>query len=117
MLLNFMNTHFLNQHIMCPTRNRNVLDLVLSNNSSLIQEVEQEVNGFLTDHNTLKISTPLYPGLGRNKKEEQPTFYSSNLYKFNLNKATDGEWSKYRDTLTEKMSPMILNLKSTRTLG
>ena len=57
-LMNFMNDNFLCQYVNVPTRNQNILDLVLTNNDRLIQHVKSEKHALLSDHNLVEIIIP-----------------------------------------------------------
>ena len=51
--IDFAQNNFLTQTITTPTRGNNILDLVLTNNESLLGPYKTLVNKDLTDHNTL----------------------------------------------------------------
>ena len=51
-LLKLMKDHLLFQHITHPTRKKNILDLLLLNNTSVVESYSQCVNVNLSDHNT-----------------------------------------------------------------
>lgn len=76
---------------MAPTQSINVLDLVISNNLTLITGIYQEINGYLGDHNTLRIQMALYTGM-KNEKYSPPTLYTTNLHLLDIHNASDAEW-------------------------
>ena len=55
-LLRFMEKHFLSQYVNQPTRERNILDLLLTNNDNLVLHTSSEETT-LSDHNIVKVHT------------------------------------------------------------
>ena len=60
MLLEFMDNHLLSQVVRSPTRNHNILDLVLVNNDRIIQNVNS-VPTCLSDHNLVSVDLTYNP--------------------------------------------------------
>ena len=82
MLMSFMNTNFLSQYIDKPTRQDNILDLVLSNQPNLIKHIEVS-DTELSDHRLINVKSNFGikpPDL--KKPPQKPHTYSSlNFYK------------------------------------
>ena len=51
--VNFISEHNLLNYVMSPTRNDNILDFVLTNDSDLIMNTLVEINVSFSDHNTV----------------------------------------------------------------
>ena len=60
MLMEFMDNHLLSQVVRSPTRNHNILDLVLVNNDRIIQNVNS-VPTCLSDHNLVSVDLTYNP--------------------------------------------------------
>ena len=56
LFLSFMEINLLSQYVDAPTRERNILDLMLTNNSSLVSHIQSEPTK-LSDHNIVSIYT------------------------------------------------------------
>ena len=88
-LLSFMNTHFMTQMTEGPTHGPNCLDLVMTNNTSLISSIGIEKNDVsLSDHNTLKVVTMIRPGK-REKVDISRDFYTTTINRYNLKDGTE----------------------------
>ena len=59
-LLDFMNSHFLTQVVKCPTRNNNILDIVLVNNDRIISHVSTSET-HLSDHSLVEVALTYNP--------------------------------------------------------
>ena len=88
-ILEIMNENFLNQYITVPTRGSNILDLCMTNNDSLIQDVKVSQAPLsnssqtpLSDHKIIKIvltNHPAYEPIVTPKIFENYSFRSLNL--------------------------------------
>ena len=58
-LITFANSHFLNQVVEQPTRDRNILDLLFTNNFDIFSKIEVLKTPFLSDHNLIIANTTL----------------------------------------------------------
>ena len=58
-LINFADSHFLTQIIEQPTRGRNILDLLFTNNDDIFSTIEVAKTPFLSDHNLILAATTL----------------------------------------------------------
>ena len=93
-LLDFTDKLLLTQLVKVPTRKTNILDLVFTNDDSLIHNIDQIINSSLSDHNTLVIATDLVT-----KREvvndSSRDFYSTNIQKYNLIDADEEDWRRF----------------------
>ena len=97
MLKNFMNNNFLCQYVDVATRNQNILDLCLSNNDRLVQQVTSEKHE-ISDHNVVEIRVP--------SSEFKLTTYGTDsskpsLYGFNALDLHSANFDKISETLNE----------------
>ena len=67
--LEYCDRHFLQQYCLTPTRGKNVLDLIISNNHSIISTYTTVVNSKFSDHFLLKIWLNI--SYNQSKKEEK----------------------------------------------
>ena len=94
----FCDENFLENYIETPTRGENILDLVLSNNHTLVNYYKTVVNKKLSDHSTINVS--LNFTLNAEKEEEKVMNpYSTKLYEYETNNATDKEWGRFEYVL------------------
>ena len=96
--------------VTAPTRERNILDLILCNNTELVTEIKQEVNNYLLDHNTLFVKTFIYADY-KPPRYSPPTFYTTCIHLYDLENATEDEWSKYEEQMNDKFDSIIENLE------
>ena len=71
-LLSFMESNFLSQLVMEPTRNNNILDLLLTNNDRIFSQTKV-FNTSLSDHNIVKSDLLFNPMVNRGPSKP-PTF-------------------------------------------
>ena len=115
-LLGFMSEHFLSQYVNVPTRNDNILDLLLTNNSNLILHTSAEKTP-MSDHKIVTALTqqsikPLPPAA---KPTFQPhTFRNLRIQKENLdpiNEHIDSvNWDELRSLCSEQEFPELFRL-------
>ena len=110
MLLDFIADHFLIQVVESLTHLRNILDLVITNDVMLISSVEQEVNCYLSDHNTLCLKT-IFVWNSIKIKEPKVLYYTSNLHKLKIDTATVQDWCRYHDWMTQRLGLTIEKLR------
>ena len=60
LLLDFMEQYFLEQMVFTPTRGQNILDLFMTNKTSLIGDVKSEPTD-LSDHNLVQVGLTFHP--------------------------------------------------------
>jgi hypothetical protein len=82
-LLDLMDSHFMDQYVIEDTRSTNILDLFITNNETIFQDIEV-VDTPLSDHRIVKISLtddPAYQPILTTKEFERNSFRSLNLEK------------------------------------
>ena len=52
-LIDFVNSHYLNQKVVTPTREDNILDYVFTKKENFVKYIKVEINLYLSDHNTI----------------------------------------------------------------
>ena len=75
-LINFMDGHFLSQLVTSPIRQHNCLDLMLCNSKNLVTKIYQQINRYLSDHNTLFLQAAINTEDKKNERRESE-FYST----------------------------------------
>ena len=94
-LVNFMHKNFLCQYIDTPTREGNILDLLLCNSDRLVQHVSSEKHE-ISDHNIVDILIPpseIVPPAPKAKgqnTQSQEGFNSLNLFHADFDKISEG---------------------------
>ena len=106
-LLRFTEKHFLSQYVDQPTREQNILDLLLTNNDNLVLHTKSEETT-LSDHNIVKVHTTY--NLQTKNTINPPnipvhSFRSLNLYKADYEKINAHLQSIQWDDLKELCSP------------
>ena len=86
-VLSMMRDHLLYQAVTEPTRLDNILDLVFTNNQSLINGISHQANVEFSDHNTLNLRMNIFPGQIC-KKPLDKSYYQTDLYKLNMRRNT-----------------------------
>ena len=89
-LIDFVEEFFMTQYIENATRKNNILDLVFTNNSELINQCQQIINANISDHNT--ILTKLSYGLKPLEKKEKKNFASTKIPEYEVKAADDEDW-------------------------
>ena len=84
LLLEFMENNLLSQYVKQPTRQRNILDLFLTNNPNLVLQTTSEKTN-LSDHNIVTIHTTY--NLMSHTKCKKPLFENQSFRDLNLQKA------------------------------
>ena len=116
MLLSFMDNNLLSQYVLQPTRQRNILDLFLTNNPNLVLQAKSEETP-LSDHNVVSIQT-VY-NLSAKKANTKPnfrkhTFRSLDLHKADFEKINSHlntiDWDYLRDTCSIAEFPELFRL-------
>ena len=115
-LLRFMEKHFLSQYVNQPTRERNILDLLLTNNDNLVLHTSSEETT-LSDHNIVKVHTTYNI---QSKKTTAPpsipthSFRSLNLYKADFEKINAHletiQWDDLKKLCSPEEFPELLRL-------
>ena len=98
LFLEYCDHNFLHQYCLTPTRGNNILDLILSNNSSLVSTYTTIVNSKFSDHFLLKIWLNIsYNQTTEEGKREYP--YTTILQQFDLDRADDEDWLRFNSLL------------------
>ena len=115
-LLRFMEKHFLSQYVNQPTRERNILDLLLTNNDNLVLHTSSEETT-LSDHNIVMVHTTYNI---QNQKTTNPpsipkhSFRSLNLFKADFEKINTHletiKWDDLKELCTPEEFPEFLRL-------
>ena len=82
-IIKLINDHLLYQEVNQPTRLHNILDLVFTNDQSLVANISQEVNTIISDHNTLTILMNIYPGSSK-KIHKNKDYLLTDLHKLDM---------------------------------
>ena len=116
LLLNFMEEHLLNQYVDKPTRENNILDLFITNNSNLISHI-QSVETNLSDHNIVKVETThnlLQPQPKTTVNVPMHSFRSLNLKKANFSAIGEQirsvKWEELKSLCTPDEFPELFRL-------
>ena len=96
LLLTFMEKNLLSQYVDVPTREKNTLDLMLTNNSNLVSHCESEKTD-LSDHDLVSIYTR-YPLHTEQKHVKRINFELHSFRSLNLKKA---DFTKIKSRLQE----------------
>ena len=86
LLINFMNENFLENFCLTPTRNSDILDLVLSNDPSLIGQIFTVVSKGISDHNLLEVNID-HSYMRPKETGDNQVPYMNRFHEYNLHKA------------------------------
>ena len=88
MFLEYCQQNFLIQYCLTPTRGKNILDLILTTNKSLINNYTTIVNKKFADDLLLKVCFNF--SFNQNSETSQRKYpYTTNLYQYDLENADD----------------------------
>ena len=96
MLLSFMDNNLLSQYVLQPTRQRNTLDLFLTNNPNLVLQTKSEETA-LSDHNVVSIQTAY--NLSAKKANTKPNFSKHTFRSLDLHKADFEKINSHLNTI------------------
>ena len=97
-LVNFVERNFLENYVNTATRGNNILDLVFTNNHLLVNSYITTVNKKMSDHYLLTIALNFtYNAETKKKKVTNP--YSTKVYEYNLNEASENDWKRFNAIL------------------
>ena len=101
-LSDFMDDHFLVQTLKEPTRQGNILDLVLVNDPYQISHSEVTINKLLSDHNTIvsHLSSPVVSE--RVEEPENGSIFVHDLSLIDFGRADSEDWFRYQFLLNKK---------------
>ena len=98
MFLEYCQQNFLTQYCLAPTRGKNILDLILSNNPNLINNYTTIVNKKFSDHFLLKVWLN-FSFNQKNGSTQRKYPYTTILYKYDFERADDEDWLRYDDMI------------------
>ena len=99
-LINICDKWNLIQSVTVPTRDNNILDLILVNSEVMIKDIEMIVNSKLSDHNLIVTRVNM---TDVNKEEAmKKNFCDTAIPEYNLDEASDEEWECALDWLLNK---------------
>ena len=117
LLTRFMEDHFLPQYIDKPTRDSNILDYFITNNSTFVLQTDTVEDKSLSDHNIVKIKSTynIKTTHTRNTQHFQDhTFRSINLQKAKYSEINDHlknvNWKELKDLCSPEEFPELLRL-------
>ena len=101
-LVNFVETNFMENYINTATRGKNTLDLVFTNNHKLVNGYTTTVNNKLSDHHLLTVALNFsYNKEIKDAKVTNP--YSTKVFEYKLAEATESDWKRF-DRILEQIS-------------
>jgi len=113
-LLNFMQENFMCQYISTPTRNNNILDLVISDSDRLIHHTEVQPTS-LSDHNIIRVTLPFNPAAASSPdlpSFDPNTFRSLDIHKGDYNKINEHllptDWDALKASCPASEFPQLL---------
>lgn len=107
-LINFLEDNFLNQTVKCPTRGANILDLVITTDESLVNNIQVLEPLADSDHNMVEFDFAVD---GKKDKNEmrRPNFNKANFSEFK-NKLSRVNWNEeFRDVKANDMWETFMN--------
>ena len=99
-LSDLMSNNFMNQTVIDPTRKRNILDLVITNNPMLITHHDIVVNQLLSDHNFIISHLNMRVEKVKYNKSDK-SLYHTDIPLYNLKDGDDSMWQSYHQELNK----------------
>ena len=93
-LIDFVNTHYLTQMVVTPTRQDNILDYVFVNKENFIKNIEIQMNSYLSDHNTITAEVD-FIGIS-NVEDKKTNFCDTVIPEYDLMAASEEQWNEAR---------------------
>ena len=97
--VNFMFKNSLLNYVNKPTRKKNILDLVLTNDTELIGKCEVIVNSNFSDHNTVICETSI--GINENSRNEKIMEYVTTVPNYGWRKGSVEQWDSYHKLIND----------------
>ena len=94
LLVEWTNSHFMEQIILTPTRKENILDLVFTDTESFIQGYEIIINTKFSDHNMIKLKLNIETNKDK-ETDKKVNPYPNRIFEFDLMKVTDEGWVRF----------------------
>ena len=114
-LMSFMNANFLSQFVDKPTRQQNILDLVLSNQPNLIKHIEVSETE-LSDHNLIEVKSNfgIKPPDHKKPPNKPHTYSNLNFYKAQFDEINrcigNVNWDELNQLCTTEEFPELVRL-------
>ena len=99
-LIDIVTKYSLSQIVKLPTRLENILDLMFTNNTELIDSIETIENIKVTDHKL--VVAHLISKTQELREESRKNFCSTSIPLYNLLKTSPDQWQKAREELSTK---------------
>ena len=106
-LIDFVNSHYLSQMVVTPTREDNILDYIFVNKENFVNKIVTEINSYISDHNTI-IAEVDFVGLS-NIEEKKVNHCEKEIPDYDLMNASDEQWSKAKEWMEELNYENITN--------
>ena len=94
-LLDLADEFFLHQVVTSPTRRKNILDLIFTNNINLINSQTIICNEKLSDHYIIQFNMNYENLNNKNTKKETKNHYKTNLNEYDFHGATEELWFRF----------------------
>ena len=121
-LIDFVNSHYLNQKVVTPTREDNILDYVFTNKDNFVKDIEVEINLYISDHNTIISDVDMTEIT--NTEDKKVNHCDTVIPEYNLMDATEEQWTKAKewleaidlndvnnDDLIKELENMVMNIR------
>ena len=95
----FLNDWCLCNYMTCATRENNMLDWILTNDSELIGEISHVKNAKITDHDILICKTNIK--IKKTNKFIEFNEYMTEIPKYDWRKGSDDQWTSYNDKVND----------------
>ena len=116
-LLKFVNEFFMDQLIKSPTRNRNILDLLFTNNHQLINSYSTICNSRLSDHYIVKFNINCEDE-AKKTTTRQKDFYKTTLNEYDFYNASEELWLRFNLLIMQmNFDDMFANLSTSQMLN
>ena len=117
-LLEFADEFFLHQVITSPTRRNNILDLIFTNNTNIINDQTIICNEKLSDHYFIQLNMNYDNHVSNETKKEKTNHSKTNLNKYDFQAASDELWYRFNLLMQEvNFESMFENLDTTEKLN
>ena len=101
LLMGYMEENFMDNYCLVATRGANTLDLVLTNNSTLVGPVNAVVSSHISDHSMLEM-TLNHPHTEPKEAQVKEKPYSTTLHMYDIMKADEEDWLRYETLMVEE---------------
>ena len=117
-LLEFADELFLHQIITSPTRRNNILDLIFTNNTNIINDQTIICNEKLSDHYVIQLDMNYDNQVNKETRKEKTNHSKTNLNKYDFQGASDELWYRFNLLMQEVNFDLLFeNLNTTEKLN